>query len=217
MKNLVRAVIRLIILLCLVLPVLAQDQSSFFDYGKMDADTYVNKYFNCSMVLPLDWEVITRADIEQMLSVEQESLEAAHQAKTVMPSEIKYAQLLSAFQHKPDPSIIFNPSIIIMAENLHLSPSIMPIEDFLCQTMESLIAMDPSYDILSDATTLNINGTEFHHVHGEMEGMNAKINQLFYFTKVKDFSFSVILSYVSEDQREVLLQSLQTLRFASNK
>jgi hypothetical protein len=192
--------------------VISQD----FDYGRVEKNVYVNNYFRFKMNLPQDWVILTREQADEltkagqeMVAGDDENLQAVMKA-----SEINTANLLAVYQYELGSPVDFNPNFMIVAENIKNAPGIKKGSDYLFQSKRILEQGQFKYDYLSpDFEQENINGTEFYTMIAKLNYMGLEIEQVYYSTVLKGFSFNVIISYISEEQKDVLLAALNTMTF----
>lgn len=69
------------------------------------------------------------------------------------------------------------------------------------------------YDSLdSEFIKENINGVEFYKMNAELNYRGLKIKQVYYSSVAKQFCLSFIISYISDEQKAELINSLNTLK-----
>lgn len=191
-------------------------QSDNFDYGYVENDIYTNEFFGATVNLPEAWIVQSKEQVENisntgknLIAGDNDNLKAAIKA-----SEINSVNLLAAFENELGAAVDYNPSIMIIAENIKNLPGIKNGSDYLFQARRLIQQGQVKYDYLSENFEREIiNETEFYKMKAEINYMGIEINQIYYSSIIKGFSFNVIISYVSDEQKEVLLKSLNSLKF----
>ena len=186
-----------------------------FDYGKVYQNTYFNKYFNFEIDLPEDWVVQSQEQTKQLTEMgkdlaigDNEQLEAI-----VNAAEINTAYLLSVFQYEVGSAVDFNPSLMILAENVMAAPGVKKGSDYLFQARKMMKQSQVPYDYLSEEFEEEvINGISFYTLEASITTVGQKVKQVYYSTIAKRFSLSVIISYGTEEQKEILLQTIQSMR-----
>jgi len=187
-----------------------------FDYGSVENGIYENEYFDFKINLPEDWVVQSKEQIDNLknsgkdiVAGDDEKMKAILKA-----SEVNSANLLVAFQHELGAAVEYNPNIMIIAENVKNSPGIKNGSDYLIQAKKLLQQTQIKYDFISeDFEKEKISSVEFYKMETHMSYMGLEIKQTYYSTVLKGFSFNIIISYVSDDQKEVLLNTLNSLKF----
>ncbi|HLF35805.1 MAG TPA: hypothetical protein VI583_16295 [Cyclobacteriaceae bacterium] len=191
-------------------------RSQDFDYGRIKNNSYQNKYFNFEMKIPSGWVVLTKEQADELTKAGQEMVAGDDEKlQAVMKaSEINTANLLAVYQFELGSPVDFNPNFMIVAENIKNAPGIKKGSDYLFQSKRILEQGQFKYDYLSpDFELENINGTEFYKMIAKLNYMGLEIEQVYYSTVLKGFSFNVIISYTSEEQKEILLAALNTMTF----
>jgi hypothetical protein len=146
---------------------------------------------------------------KDLVAGEDKNLESVIKA-----SEINSANLLAVFQYELGSAVEYNPNIMIVAENVTNAPGIKNGSDYLFQSRRFLKQSQIQYDYLSEEFDNEmINGTEFYKMDAHMNYMGLEIKQVYYSTITSGFSFIVIVSYVNDDQKKVLLETINSMTF----
>jgi len=187
-----------------------------FDYGSVTDNIYSNKYFNCTIKLPNDWIVQSKAQTERIADLGKD-LVAGDDKKmkaVIKASDVNTANLLAVFQHEVGAAVEYNPSIMIVAENIKNAPGIKSGSDYLYQSRRLLKQSQFQYDYLSeDFKSESINGTEFYKMDAYLNYMGLEIKQIYYSTITMGFSFNMIISYVNDEQKNILFESINSMKF----
>lgn len=191
-------------------------QPDNFDYGHVENGIYLNDYFNFKIKLPVDWVVQSKEQTEnlantgkKLIAGDNDNMKAAIKA-----SEINTAYLLSVFQYELGSAVEYNSNIMIVAESLKNAPGIKNGSDYLFQSRRILEQGQFKYDYLSEKfESEKIDEIEFYKMDAYVNYMGLEIKQIYYSTVYKGFSLSVILSYISDEQKEILLNSLNSMTF----
>lgn len=187
-----------------------------FDYGSVTDNVYTNDFFKCKIKLPENWIIQSKEQTERLADMGKD-LVAGEDKKletVIKASEINTANLLAVFQYELGSAVEYNPNIMIVAENVTNAPGIKKGSDYLFQSRRLLNQSQFQYDYLSeDFEDEMINGTEFFKMDAHMNYMGLEIKQIYYSTIMSGFSFNVIVSYVNDDQKKVLLESINSMTF----
>jgi hypothetical protein len=187
-----------------------------FDYGKVENNKYTNSYFGCEISLPGEWVVQSREQLDG-LSEEGRDMLAGESSTTkamLKASEIRSANLLGVFKYQRGAAVDFNPNFMVVAENVSALPGIKTGSDYLFQTKKLLSKTQLQYDYIDTVFAVEkINGTPFHRMNASIDAMGTKINQEYYSTIMRGFSFCVILTYNTDEHREELMSMFNTLKF----
>jgi len=103
---------------------------------------------------------------------------------------------------------------MIVAESVKAAPGIKTGSDYLFQARRILQQASFKYDYISQEFEKEmINGAEFYKMDAHLTYMGLAIQQRYYTTISKGFSFTVIVSYVTEEQQKVLLGAISSMKF----
>lgn len=190
-------------------------QSTDFDYGNIERNIYMNKYFGIEMSLPQDWIVQSREQIDNIMKTGK-NLAAGDDAKMkaiFKASEVNSANLLAVYKYEIGSAVDYNPNMAMIAENIKNFPGIKSGKDYLFHARKFMEQSQFKYDSLdSEFTKENINGIEFYKMNAEINYMKIKIKQVYYSTVAQQFCLSFIISYISDEQKPELINSLNTLK-----
>jgi len=132
----------------------------------------------------------------------------------VKASDVNTANLLGVFQHEYGSAVQFNPNFLVVAENVKAAPGMRTGSDYLFQSRRLLTQSQFQYDRIDETFEKEtINGTDFYKMKAEVSLMGITIRQIYYSTILKDFSFNVIISYSSDEQKDALLKVINSMTF----
>ena len=105
-----------------------------FDYGKIENGVYTNDYFDFNIPVPQNWDVRNDEQVQQLqkkgsglISGNNKELETK-----IDEADVNTIVLLTVFKNKEDTTAVkFNPSVILLCENLQGSPDIKKGKDYL--------------------------------------------------------------------------------------
>ena len=187
-----------------------------FDYGHIDNNKYVNSYFDFEITLPDGWIVQNKDQMDKLASSGKDlitgddpKMKAAFEA-----SKINTANLLSVFQFEQGSPVDFNPSFLLVAENVKYSPGIRTGSDYLFHARRLLEQSQLKYDHIDKEFAKEvINGTDFYKMNAEINYGNMMITQTYYSTISKEFSFNAIITYIDDGQKKILLDAINSMKF----
>lgn len=210
----------LFILTMLVAGSNAQDGSQNFDYGKVENGKYHNAFLDFEITLPPDWVVQSREEINYLMEKgldlvagDDKKLKSAYKA-----AEINVANLLAAYQYELGSPVDYNPGIMLIAENVQHAPGVKKGSDYLFQARKLLNQSQFQYDHLDTAFEKEtISGTDFYKMNAVLKYSGLDIKQIYFSTVLKRFSLNVIISFTTDEQKEVLLNSIHSMIFGARK
>lgn len=186
-----------------------------FDYGKIENGVYTNNYFDFEIPVPPAWSVQNREQVQQLQKTGEELIAGSNKelGAKVKAAEVTTAILLTVFKNKTDAvTDKFNSSFIILSENLGGMP-IKKGRDYLAHTKEIMQQSNMSYQFAPDYSAEKIGNKEFDRMDVSLAGQPEKVLQSYYSTIEKDFAFSIIISYVDDQQKAELKDIINKLKF----
>ncbi len=188
-----------------------------FDYGKVENNIYSNSFFNLKMTLPSDWLVQSKEQNDKLMKLGQEMIAGDNEnLKTaIKASEINTANLLTLFKNEVGSTTEYNPSIVLVTENLRIAPNITSGKDYLVQAKKTLKQTQIKYNNIDDdkIKKVTINNQELYVMSLSLDYMNLIIKQDYYSIIKNGFAINLIISYVTEEQKQELKNILNTLKF----
>ncbi len=187
-----------------------------FDYGKVENNVYSNTFFNMKMNLPSGWVVQSQEQMNNLNNAAKNLItgDDTKLKAVIKASEVNSANLLAVFQYEVGSPVDFNPNIMIVAENLKIAPGIKTGSDYLFQTRKLLKQSQLKYDELDSVFAKEvISGVDFYKMNALMKYMGLEIKQVYYSTVMHGFSLGIIISYVTDEQKAVLMKSIDSLEF----
>lgn len=185
-----------------------------FDYGRVENGVYKNDFFRCKIRLPKDWVVQSQEQSDEMMESGNELLSGDDEdlQKQLKATEINVANMLSVFEVEVGSTLDFNPSMMIVAENVKAASSIKTGADYLKVARKLIERTELNYEISSDEyEKVEISGTDFYKLEAKLAGENGYVTQNYYATISKGFCFLVIVSFDSDEDKETLQKSLNSL------
>jgi hypothetical protein len=209
----------IVLLLSLVFGFQSNASDDAFDYGKVEKGKFKNSFFGFEMKVHADWHPLTK---EQSDALMKTSIDVISQGSEVLgmalkATEVNYAQLLTVFRHEMGSPVEFNPSIVLMVENLRQAPGGKAGADYLYHTKRGLEATPFSYSFpKSSPESVSFAGMNFDAMTAYLNAANKVIQQDYYCTVTKGFALCFVLSYLDEEQGASLYEMFRSLK-ASGK
>ena len=188
-----------------------------FDYGKTENNVYRNEYFKFQVPVPADWSVQNKEQTEQIMQRGREMMEDANKefADKISANNVRSATLLTVFKYPVDSSAAeFNPSLMMVAENIKGARGIDDGSDYLEQAKKLMLQSQMGYKVVAGFEKEKIDGREFHVMQAANSyGGMDDVKQLYYATVDKGFALVTIISYTSKEQETELKAMLHKLKF----
>jgi len=187
-----------------------------FDYGKIENGVYTNDYFDFNIPIPQSWDVRNDEQVQQLqkkgsglISGNNKELEAK-----IDEADVNTIVLLTVFKNKDDTAANkFNPSFIILCENLQGSPDIKRGKDYLDHAKYLMQQSKMPYQFTPEYFTEKVGNKEFDRMDAVLEGQMGGIQQSYYSIIDKDYAFSIIISFVDADQKTELKGIINKIKF----
>lgn len=187
-----------------------------FDYGSVTKNIYENEFFKFKIKLPKDWVVQSKEQTDMLMEAGKKMVleENKDLEKYFKVSEIKTVYLLTVFQYELGYPAEFNPSILIMAENLRAVPGIKNGKDYLFHAKKLLKYSQPDAMILTNEfEKIVIDNVDFYKLEIVNKLMDIEVKQIYLSTIINGFSFNLIYTYSNDEEKEILLNSVNSMVF----
>jgi len=187
-----------------------------FDYGHIENNKYLNSFFGLELSLPDNWIVQTKEQTENLTKIGKDFVagDDKNLKAIINASEINSANLLAVFQYEVGAAVDYNPSFMLVAENLKNYPGIKTGSDYLFQSRKLLQQSQIHYSHLDDGFEKEIiNNLEFYTMNCTIDYMGLSIKQRYYSTIINGFCLSEIISYTDDKQKSNLEKIIHSMNF----
>ncbi|KJD33193.1 hypothetical protein PW52_14810 [Tamlana sedimentorum] len=191
-------------------------ETNSFDYGTINDNVYKNTFFNFKIDIPEGWFVQSKEQTDMLVEAGKDLVTGDNEnlKAVIKASEINSAYLLTVFKHELGSAVSYNPSFMVIAENLKLAPGVKLGSDYLFHTRNLLKQSQIKYSHMDDVfLEVMMGNREFHEMDVDLNHMGLVIKQSYYSTILNGFALSIVISYVSETEKTELLNTLKTLKF----
>ena len=187
-----------------------------FDYGKIENGVYTNDYFDFNIPVPQNWDVRNDEQVQQLqkkgsglISGNNKELEAK-----IDQADVNTVVLLTVFKNKEDTTAVkFNPSFILLCENLQGSPDIKKGKDYLDHAKYLMQQSKMPYQFTPEYFTEKVGNKEFDRMDAVLDGQMGGIQQSYYSIIDKGYALSIIISFVDADQKIELKGIINKIKF----
>lgn len=208
---------KIILSLCVVLFISSCEETNKipenFDYGTVENGVYSNTFFNFDLSFDKDWSVQSKEQMAEMTQKGQDLITGENERlkKNLKASQVNVAELFAVFKFPVETVSVYNPSLIMNAENLKGFPEVRKPKDYM-DAVRSLLDEAPMTLIYKKQHYSKIiGGKEF--VAMEIYNQDYDVNQEYFSTLHKGFAVIMVISYDGDDQKEELYKILNTLKF----
>lgn len=178
-----------------------------FDYGAVANNKYTNKFFNIEMDVPAGWDVQDQQQRDALMKEGQKVAAGDNEMMKaqIKASEINSANLLTVYQHKIGAAVEYNPSFMLVAENLKNFPAIKSGDQYLDNAKKLLTSSAMKITHIDDKyAKKTINGLDFHAMNVTMDVNGVPVYQMYMATVKDGFALGFIYSYGDETQKTQL-------------
>jgi len=183
-----------------------------FDYGKIKNGKYVNSFFGMEMSIPENWFIMSQENLDALIKASGEVAAGDNKElqASVKTTEINSANLLFVSEYEVG-SVALNPYIALVAENVKISGIfIKNSKEYLQRTAKLCEQSQIPYQIIGDITTETINNQEFAVMHIMLHDFAYQKTYVIY---KKDFAIVFTLTYFDDEQKEVLEEIMNSVKF----
>ena len=187
-----------------------------FDYGKVEEGIYKNDYFNMKVSLPSAWEIQSKDQMANLMKEGEKAIEKKNKefSSKLKANQVSTALLLIMFKNKTD-SVTgqFNPSFMIIAENLGRMSGIKTSVDYLDQLKKTLKQTGIN-QISPEYTTRSIGGKDFDVLKATKNvGEVMDIKFVYSVAIQKGFALTILTTFATEEQEEELMDVIHKITF----
>ncbi len=185
------------------------------DFGRVENAVYQNTYFGLSVSLPPAWNIQDEAARKQLMELggkmmagKDRNLKAA-----VKASDLTTVNLFSAFEHPLGAPVMFNPSIMCVAERIRQAPGVKRGRDYLFHARRAMEASAMKFKFSGEVESETLGGRVFDVLPMEMDISGMTVRQRYYATIDQGYALCFIISFVTPEQETVARDILKTVKF----
>lgn len=188
-----------------------------FDYGSIENGVYANDYFQMHFPFDDSWDVQSQDEVENIQDLGQDIITDENIKRAIKASEINTANLFVAYVYEFGSTMDYNPSLMIVAENIKMFPQVKRGRDYLIEAQKILngTSLNYSYDMILEPKV--INGKSFDVMNATGSYLGNEFKQKYMSTVTDGFCLSIIISYDTDNQRELLEKALEQMTFNTAK
>ncbi len=184
------------------------------DFGSITNSVYRNQYFGLTVPIPPNWSV---QDQEAQRRLQQVGINAiageGNLKRLLKASELQTINLFGAFKHPLGTPGDFNASVMGAAEKVRQLPGIKRGSDYLANAKKVLQAGQLEVSFPNDFYTRKIGNLDFDVLDAEMLVGKLRVKQKYCSTIRKGYALNLIISYMSDEDLELLQKILDGVTF----
>ncbi|WP_196888726.1 hypothetical protein [Aureivirga sp. CE67] len=200
----------LVLIVTFVLFVSCNNEKSIpenFDYGTVENGLYTNKFFEMTIPFNPNWNVQDAEMMRQLQKVGTDIITDGNENFTkahLKAAEVNSANLLMVTRHEMGAPVDYNPSFIVVAENLKSSPGIKIGKDYLFHLKKNLSLTKLPYQFEKEVYKKRIGNEDFYVLEAKIENESITMGQIYYSCVKNGFSIGFIASYMTEEDKKDL-------------
>lgn len=185
-----------------------------FDLGATENGLYTNSYFNLEIPFDPTWSMQDKQDLNKLIEVGRELATGDDQElKAILKaSQVNTAYLLTLFKYELGAAVAFNPSLMVIAENVNSFPGIKTGKDYLFHSKKLLKQSPMDYTFDKEVFERTIGERGFHVMEAKLNLMETTITQEYMSTISKGFSLAIVISYTTEEEKNELFQIIDKIK-----
>jgi len=211
MKKIVYVFVSFLLLSCVNK---AKNLADHFDYGMVEKGVYKNRFFEFTIPVHEDWVIQNKEQINRivtegtkLIAGDDKNMEAVLKA-----SEVNTAYLLSVFKYEIGAPVDYNPSFMIIAENISDTPGIKRGSDYLFQLKKILEQAQIAYTFPKEVYRKQISETSFDVLEAQINLMGKTVTQDYISCVKNGFSLSFAATYSNEEEKVQLYEMIDRLK-----
>jgi hypothetical protein len=190
-----------------------------FDEGHVEGHQYRNDFFHFSMELPEEWVLQNKAQTTALMDQGAEHLakDERQQKQLKKAAEVGTAYLVTLFRYEMGTPVPFNPSFMVLAENVNALPGVKKGSDYLFHARKMLesTALDYSYE--GPLPGEMVGGIGFEGMGMVLHSNGTEIYQDYYSTIKDGFALSIVMTYPDSATADTLRDILAGIRFTGER
>jgi hypothetical protein len=191
-----------------------------FDLGKTKNGIYSNHFFNFEITIPETWIGITQEELQATMETgkklaagDNENLKAALNA-----TDVTVASLFGYSKYEKGAPVDFNPSIMMICENIKAAPGVKNGSDYLFQARKAMSLSAVKYDRMDSVyKKVQIGGADFYVMNAEMHFSTVDVKQKYFAYTTNGFCLLAILTYDKEENLSELERCMHTFYVTGKK
>lgn len=183
-----------------------------------DGKVFTNELFDLSITKPDDWYAQSTQELLQTHQIGANLVSGNNRnLQAVMKESLKTSlPLFGFYQYAPGTPTSSNANIAGVAENVSLYPGIQKGCDYLYNAKQLMAQSQIRVEFGDDCLTKNINGSEFGYYNASIYIGDREIKQKYYACIQDTHAISVVQTYFSPEEEQLVDDVLDTLEVDCN-
>lgn len=184
-----------------------------FNYGVLTDSAYSNPYFGIHLQFPADWIIQNKTQIQNIFEIGKKAIEFNDEAsnKYMESIDVNSMTLLMLAKYEYGSPVEFNPSLILMAENIINFPGIKKGSDYHFHLTKLLKESNLDMEVVNSDDSIPTNKHTFYVL--ECVRNASGIHLEYYTAIINKFAVSFVIAYKEDDDKNRLLKIIHSLKF----
>jgi hypothetical protein len=187
-----------------------------FDYGTIKNGIYRNDYFKMQLTVPEKWVVQNKEQTQKIADMGADQIAGGDEKvkSQLKAAEVKTAYLFTVFKEPVGfVTTNFNPSYMVVAENLSQYPTVKTGAQYLGEAKKLLQRAAMGYTFEDELGSVTINGHKFDIMKTKLSAGGFDVQQWYYSTIINKFSLNFIVSWADDEQKKELDKVIESVKF----
>ncbi len=179
-------------------------------FGELQGDQYSNEYFDLILKFDTTWFTMDQEQLKAMTNAGKELIKSknAEFGEMLDLAMLQTVYLFGLSQYEQGAPVDYNPSFLMLAENLSNAPGVKKGEDYLFHTKNALKQTGMDYTFGEQYDEMN----GFAVLSAELAYMGMKIKQHYATKVVNGYALSCILSFTDDSQQAALYEIVKSIK-----
>jgi len=164
--------------------------------GKLNGNTYQNKYFGFSLSKPSSWAA-------QDTKAREKKLTLGGKEATAKVSQLRYINLFSFSKYPLGIRDKINPNVMGVAEDISFFPTMKTPLDYINNVKRMLGMSKIKYRVDKETKSRKISGLDFESMKVYTSINDVEIEQEYFVTIKHGFAIAFILTYTDSESKKV--------------
>lgn len=173
-------------------------------YGETSKGVYTNKFFGLKLSFNEKWTVKSREELEALTNKGKALIKSKNEdlGDVIDLSEESSAYLLYLSEFETGAPVDYNPSFLVLSENLKAAPGIKNGAAYLYQTKKLLKQTNMGFTFPEEDEG-QVNG--FDVMQAELTYLGTTVTQLYFCKVINGYALCFIGSYKTDEQKQQIL------------
>ncbi|MBK6275908.1 MAG: hypothetical protein IPF58_15025 [Saprospirales bacterium] len=184
-----------------------------FNYGRMEDTIYTNPFFGFKVTVPSTWFVQNKTQIDFAITKGKDIIEFKDEilSKEMEKVDVNSMTLLMVVKYEVGAPVAFNPSLMVMAENVLMLPGVKLGSDYLFHARAALNQSNIKFSCDSTYEKKVISKVDFYKMSCNIN--ESIVKQEYISSILQRYALTFIITYSTEEERNELMAIINSAQF----